>query len=303
MVALSPKDILTREVLDWKGVHLLHFMGSSCSQKTRIALNLKGVDWTSHHVDLGRHENYEPWFMGINPRGLVPVLVHDGRVIIESNDILEYIERLSPAPALIPRDKAEAMHALLKAEDDLHLDLRALSMRFLFGAAAVRTVEQLAAYSQNGAGTVEGRPDPHKRVELEFFQSMIDNSGITDEQVRISAGRFRSAFEELEERLSDGDYLLGDMVTLMDIAWFIYAARLNATGYPLASLHPRVSAWFDRLDGRAEFHKEVAMPPPLIARRDAMHREFEASGQTLALIGDLSAPEQTTQPITTHSNL
>jgi len=43
MVQLVESDIKTREVLDWKGVHVLHFMGSSCSQKLRVFLNLKGI--------------------------------------------------------------------------------------------------------------------------------------------------------------------------------------------------------------------------------------------------------------------
>ena len=48
MVQLVDSDIKTREVLDWKGVHVLHFSGSSCSQKLRIFLNLKGIPWESH---------------------------------------------------------------------------------------------------------------------------------------------------------------------------------------------------------------------------------------------------------------
>jgi glutathione S-transferase len=91
MVQLVVGDIRTREVLGWKGVHVLHYSGSSCSQKLRIFLNLKGIDWTSHLVDLHSNENFKPWFLGINPRGLVPVLVHDGAVHIESNDIVQYL--------------------------------------------------------------------------------------------------------------------------------------------------------------------------------------------------------------------
>src|SRR5580704_13795250 len=89
MVQLADGDIKTREVLGWKGVHVLHFMGSSCSQKLRIFLNLKGIPWQSHPIDLPAYENMQPWFLGINPRGLVPVLVHDGAVHIESNDIIQ----------------------------------------------------------------------------------------------------------------------------------------------------------------------------------------------------------------------
>ena len=47
MVQLVDGDIRTREVLGWKGVHVLHFMELSCSQKLRIFLNLKGIEWES----------------------------------------------------------------------------------------------------------------------------------------------------------------------------------------------------------------------------------------------------------------
>ena len=80
-------------------MHVLHYAGSTCSQKLRIFLNLKGIGWQSHPIDLSKHENYWPWFLGINPRGLVPVLVHDGKVHIESNDIITYLEAAFPAPA------------------------------------------------------------------------------------------------------------------------------------------------------------------------------------------------------------
>ena len=100
MVQLVDSDIKTREVLGWKGVHVLHFVGSSCSQKVRIFLNLKGIPWESHPIDLPGNENFRPWFLGINPRGLVPVLVHDGAVHIESNDIIQYLEKTFPNPRL-----------------------------------------------------------------------------------------------------------------------------------------------------------------------------------------------------------
>jgi glutathione S-transferase len=92
VVQLLDGDIRTREVLGWRGLHAIHTHLSSCSQKLRIFLNLKGIKWESHLVDLMAGENFRPWFLGINPRGLVPVLVHDGAVHIESNDIIQYVK-------------------------------------------------------------------------------------------------------------------------------------------------------------------------------------------------------------------
>jgi hypothetical protein len=61
MVQLLDSDITTREVLGWKGLHLLHYMGSSCSQNLRIFLNPKGLPWESHLVDLSANENLGSW--------------------------------------------------------------------------------------------------------------------------------------------------------------------------------------------------------------------------------------------------
>ena len=172
MVQLLDSDIKTREVLDWKGVHLIHYMGSSCSQKVRIFLNLKGIDWESHTIDLLANENVEPWFLGINPRGLAPVLVHNGAVHIESNDIIQYLENVFPEPRLIPAGHEKEVAALLKHEDDLHLDLRTLSFRFVFNPPGPpKTPEQLRKYRTNGTGTIRA-----KRMGTERFNSVVGAS-------------------------------------------------------------------------------------------------------------------------------
>ena len=88
MVKLLDSDIATREVLEWQGLHLFHCQISSCSQKLRIFLALKGIDWESHPVELRTGENFQPYFLGINPRGLLPVLVLNGAVHIESTILL-----------------------------------------------------------------------------------------------------------------------------------------------------------------------------------------------------------------------
>ena len=89
---VPPEQITTEEVKSWQGLHLLHFQSSTCSQKVRILLREKGLEWTSHPIDLPRNEHVSEWFLGINSRGVVPVLVHDGEVHVESNDILAYLD-------------------------------------------------------------------------------------------------------------------------------------------------------------------------------------------------------------------
>lgn len=288
MPKLLRSDIQTTEVFDWKGFHLLHFMGSSCSQKTRIFMNLKGIDWTSRHVDVPGHENYSDWYMGINPRGLVPAMVHDGDVIIESNDIMEYVEALHPEPKLIPDGANQEVHDLLKEEDDLHLDLRTLSMRYVFGPrAGIRSAETLEKYETLGSGTVMGERDAHKDVELKFFKDMVENQGVPDENIKTSAHRFKTILDKLDQRLAKTPYILGDTLSLVDIAWYIYGARLRDASYPLHAEHPNFAAFFDRLDAQPAFSKEVAAPPPMVAAREKMHAEQAARGESLAQVAGL----------------
>jgi glutathione S-transferase len=273
MVQLIDSDIKTREVLGWKGVHVLHFAGSSCSQKLRIFLNLKNIPWVSHPVDLPGYENMQPWFLGINPRGLVPVLVDEGAVHIESNDIIQYLEKKFPTPKLIPAGHENEVGALLKHEDDLHLDLRTLSFRFVFAPPGPpKPAAALDSYIKNGAGTVQGVEDPEKQVQIEFWQRAA-NEGFTDERARASAQRFRAEFDGLDRTLTTQPYLMDAELSVLDIAWFIYEHRLLLAGYPFARLHPHVHAWAEKLRAKPEFAKEVGQlrhsPEQLDAVRSA----------------------------------
>jgi glutathione S-transferase len=284
MVQLIDSDIKTREVLGWKGVHVLHYSGSSCSQKLRIFLNLKDIAWESHTVDLHANQNFTPWFLGINPRGLVPVLVHDGAVHIESNDIITYLEKAFPTPRLIPSGHENEVAALLKHEDDLHLDLRTLSFRFVFDPPGPpKSTEALKNYAANGSGTVQGAQDRAKMIQIEFWQRAA-TEGFTDQAARASAQKFRAAFDALDEHLAERPHLLGDTLSVLDIAWFIYANRLSLGGYPIARLHPNVGAWFKKLAARPEFAKEVAMPPEAVARLVETRRAQVRDGKTLEAV-------------------
>lgn len=282
MVQLVDSDIKTREVLGWKGVHVLHFAGSSCSQKLRVFLNLKGIPWQSHPVDLSNNENMQPWFLGINPRGLVPVLIHDGAVHIESNDIIQYLERTFPEPKLVPAGHETEVAALLKHEDDLHLDLRTLSFRFVFAPPGPpKPAAALESYRANGSGTVGGLNDHEKQVQIAFWQRAA-TEGFPDQRARVSAQKFRTEFDALDKTLAREPYLMGNDLSVLDIAWFIYAHRLSLADYPFERLHPHVHAWAEKLRARPEFAKEIGQLRHSPQQLEAIRRA--QAGKTLEAV-------------------
>ena len=281
MVQLLESDIETKEVLTWQGVHLIHFQGSACSQKTRIFLNLKGIDWEPHPLNLTTQENFNPWFLGINPRGLVPVLVHDGVVHIESNDILQYLNENFPEPNLIPTALRDEIIASLQEEDNLHLDLRALTMRFVVPKFLARKKPQSLAALENKAGTIKGQQDAQKAIELNFWRDYA-KQGITNTGAQESARKFHSIYQRFEQHLASQLYLCGSEITLLDIAWFIYTHRLKEAGYPFAQQHPRVTTWYQGLLAKPEFANEVLSPPPLKLITAALQLKQRLKKETLS---------------------
>ena len=86
---------------------LYDFGNSVCCQKVRITLVEKGLTWEARKVDLFKTEQYDPQYLKLNPKGVVPTLVHDGTPVIESTLICEYHRRYLPRSAAHPEGPAE----------------------------------------------------------------------------------------------------------------------------------------------------------------------------------------------------
>ena len=256
MVKLHENDIKTKDVLSMKGLHLFHFNFSACSMKTRIFLNLKNAEYIPHHIDLTKKENFSDYFQGISPRSLVPVLVSDGEVHIESNDILKFLERKIPDPVLIPIEKTEEINDLLDIEDELHIDIRNVTFKYL--VPKFLASKEVPKKIENKA-TLNGREDSIDNKNRKYWKEYSKN-GIPDEVAVKSLLRLRSHLETFNEGLAHHTYLLGNKLSVIDIAWFIYVTRLKTAKYPVHILHPHVNDWYEKLNENEMFSKEVNLP-------------------------------------------
>lgn len=89
------------------GITLYSYYRSSAAYRVRIALNLKGVDYRLHTLNLLTGEEKAAPYTDINPQGLVPMLEHDGHHLSQSMAILEYLEERYPNPPLLPVGAAD----------------------------------------------------------------------------------------------------------------------------------------------------------------------------------------------------
>ena len=259
---LNKSDISTKEILDWEGIHLLHFSGSACSQKLRIFFNIKKIKWNSHIINLIKQEQFSEWCLGINPRGLVPTLVHDGDVHIESNEIMRYLDEIFNDRRLFPLHIIDEISNDLEFEDSLHHDLRRLTFRYIIPHSLGKKAPDILSKKEKSKGTIQGLPDECKNREITFWKNHY-KYGITDEEVIESATKFKKVYQNFNKILANQNYLKGNDFTVVDLAWYVSTKRLITSGIPIYK-YKNVKKWFDKLNNDNNFSKEIKIDLPLL---------------------------------------
>lgn len=87
-------------------IRLYDYWRSSAAYRVRIALNLKGADYSLVSVNIlgGVDEQLTDEYRRLNPQMRVPSLEVDGRLAGQSMAIIEWIEEILPGPRLLPTD-------------------------------------------------------------------------------------------------------------------------------------------------------------------------------------------------------
>jgi glutathione S-transferase len=244
-------------------VTLYQIAPSFYSQIARLTLTEKGVAWTERMVNIGPvMENYEPWFMRLNPKGVVPVLDHDGRIVVEALQIARYVDASFPGPALTPDDTETRARTDEWLERFARFPVRELS----YGLILATPFGRVVGHSFDLRRKVLKR---HIRTSPDLaprYQARIDD---IDAWQKISADP--EAVVQLEQTLQDmlqdldrdlahgGPWLFGEQFTLADIWATVLIARLKQfwVGKPGGTfertLPARVAAYYGRLRARPSF--------------------------------------------------
>jgi glutathione S-transferase len=243
-------------------IELYHFRNSVCSQKARMTLFEKGLEWKSHEVNLFASEQYDPKYLALNPKGYVPTLVHDGNAVWESTLICEYLEDCFPEPALMPAAAAARVKARLwsKAVDEgLFTGATVFSFAAMFRERMMKQTEEQRQRRYLNIG------DPERR---DRYMSMFEQ-GLESPFVFRAVGAYDMAFKRIEEALSGGaQWLAGDMFSLAEINLAPFVARLENLLIldPWIADRPATAAWWQRLKQRPSYQAEV--PGSITAEED-----------------------------------
>lgn len=219
---------------------------STCSQRVRFVLNGKRLPFDEVRLNLLEGDQLKPDYLRLNPNGVVPTLDHDGAIIIDSSVIIEYLDEISPNHSFTPEDPVARarMRALMHFIDEMP-------------AAAVRVPTFNLAFLPNFqkmsreafASMAESKP-----IRREFMLTM-GQTGFSQHEMDAALARLRRTYERMDAEIehSAGPWLLGEAITLADIAVMPSLVRIHDLGKADWQDLPRIVTWFDNIRAQPAF--------------------------------------------------
>lgn len=245
MGIIVPKDTDVRHL---KGLHLYHHGMSQCSQRVRICLEEKQLPWVDHTINLMKDEHLEEAYGRINPNNVVPTLVDGGVVVIESTDIIQYIDDHYPGPSFTPLQSSEKakMAMWLEESNVLKPAIRVLSHEFLFKPFAKKSVQELAQMIK----TVSNED------LIAFHSKFSSKNGLDISTIKQSICAFDAVLKKMDLALSKHAWLAGDSFSLADISWMADVHRLILMKFPLQQ-YSHLVEWMQRLKARPSYKRAL----------------------------------------------
>ncbi len=188
---------------------LYYYITPNARKVCAVARHL-GLNPEYRFVDLGKGEQRSPEFLAVNPNGRIPALDDDGRHVWEANAIMFYLARKAGSD-MWPRDEREVDVIRWLSWDQAHFTRHTNT---LFFEGVVKP--------QIGMG------EPNQDILKDALQMFRNNARV------------------LEEHLAGKTWVLGDTLTVADIALASHLPEAPASGVPLAEF-PNIDRWHKRL--------------------------------------------------------
>jgi glutathione S-transferase len=190
----------------------------------------------------------------MNPKGVVPTLVHDGVPIIESTLICEYLDESFPVPPLRPDHPTGRARMRLWSkfvDEGLFEGVAELSFSAMFREKMRNMTPEMRERRFANVG------DPRR---TDRFKSTYEH-GVQSPFVLHAIAAYERAFKLMEATLAEtGPWLLGTKPTLADINMMPFVARLSYLGLLEAwtADRPNINAWWTRVQKWPSFRRGLS---------------------------------------------
>ena len=236
---------------------LYHHGSSVCAAKVRFHLEEKGLEWNGVYIDILKGEQFAPEFLAINPRAVVPSLVHDGRTINESTVICEYLDKAWPDTSLHPGDPydyARVRYWSKALDEALHPACGELT----FMASHRHTLARLGP--QKLKEFLDATPATSVTTEWHERKKVLVAQGFDAPGAAQKVKLYDHYLHEMEEALGGHAWLAGDSFTHADVGLTPYVNRLDMmsmSGMWENGRLPRVAQWWERIQARPRFQSAL----------------------------------------------
>ena len=194
--------------------------------KPLIFLHEAQIEYELVPIDFGKKEQKAPDYLQLNPNGRIPTIVDRGAdnfAVFESGAILWYLaEKYDRFLSHDSKERSETLQWLM--------------------------------FQMGGIGPMMG--------QAMFFQRIAKPNG---DEVPYAIDRYvnesRRLLEVLDTRLAGRDWLVGDAMSIADIATYPWA---RSYFWATVSVHglPHLQAWFDRMDAMPRVQDALQLPEP-----------------------------------------
>jgi len=226
---------------------LYHANHSTCSQKVRLCLAEKKLQWDSQLVNLATNEHLTEAYLKLNPNGVVPTLVHDDAVITDSGVICEYLEEVFPTTPMLPANPVEraTARAWVRYLDEVPTAaIRVPSFNMAF----------LPRYHNLNDSEFQAQQADIRPLRKQFYERM-GRKGFNNKEVDAALAQLRSCLARMEEWLDTETWLSGNVFGLADIIALPLIDRMEDLGFDekWKADFPNTTTWLERSMDRASF--------------------------------------------------
>ena len=235
---------------------LYHHGSSVCAAKVRLAMAEKGLEWEGVYIDILKGEQFDPDYLKLNPKGVVPTLVHDDLVIPDSTVIIEYLDQIAPETSVHPKDpwsRAQVRYWTKAVDEDLHPACGAVTFVCSHRHTVLKNLGPEGAEEFLASTPPLSVTSDWKSQKDGFVRYGFDAPGAT-EKVKL----YDTYLKKMETALTDSKWLVGDAFTIADISMVPYVNRLammSMRGMWENNRLPNVENWFARIEALPNFKK------------------------------------------------
>ncbi|WAT18384.1 glutathione S-transferase family protein [Aurantiacibacter sp. MUD11] len=224
---------------------LYSFGPGANSMKPTLALYEKGLEFEHKLLNPAKFEHHSEWYKAINPRGQVPALADDGKIITESTVICEYLEDAHPTEVKL-RPASHYDTAMMR------IWTKWVDEYFCWCVSTIgweRHVSKMARAlsDEEFEAHVQKIPIPEQQVKWRRARD-----GFPQEELDDAMAKIRISVKRLDDHLRDNEWLAGGVYSLADICNFAIA---NGMQHGFAEQvneadTPGLVRWIDQINAR-----------------------------------------------------